>query len=203
LSRLLLVRHGETELNSSQRYWGSTDVALGAAGLRQAEMLRHRLAAETIGFVYSSSMKRAMTTAALISAGLDLPIIACPELREINFGRIEGLDFNQVQQQYPEIARLWIERSPYLAYPQGESLAQLDERVSEFISRLEKHASGDTILVVAHSGVLRALICQLLALPLTHRWSIRMDLASLSIVETYSEGSILNLLNDTSHLRDL
>jgi alpha-ribazole phosphatase len=202
LSRLLLVRHGETELNSSRRYWGSTDVALGATGMRQAEMLRHRLAVENIGFIYSSSMKRAMTTAAVISAGHNLAVSPCPELREIDFGRIEGLDFDEVQQQYPEIASMWIQRSPHLAYPQGESLAQLDLRIEEFISRLEKHASGDTILVVAHSGVLRTLICQLLALPMTHRWSIRMDLASLSILETYPEGAILNLLNDTSHLRD-
>jgi alpha-ribazole phosphatase len=202
LSRLLLVRHGETELNSSQRYWGSTDVALGAVGLRQAEMLRDRLASEKINYVYSSSMKRAMTTAEVICTGHHLPVSACPELKEINFGRIEGLDFNQVQEQYPDIASKWIQRSPYLAYPEGESLTQLDRRVAEFIARLEKHAAADIVLVVAHSGVLRTLICQLMALPMTHRWSIRLDLASLSIVETYAEGAILSLLNETAHLME-
>jgi alpha-ribazole phosphatase len=202
LSRLLLVRHGETELNSLQRYWGSTDVALGAVGLRQAETLRDRLAAESINHVYSSSMKRAMTTAEIISAGRRLPVSACPELKEIDFGLIEGLDFNQVREQYPDVAAMWIQRSPYLAYPEGESLEQLDRRVAEFIGRLEKHGATDSILVVAHSGVLRTLICQLMALPMTHRWSIRLDLASLSVLETYAEGAILSLLNDTAHLRE-
>jgi alpha-ribazole phosphatase len=201
MSRLLLVRHGETELNSAQRYWGSTDVALGAAGLRQAELLCSRLAAENINFVYSSSLKRAMTTASIISNSHGLAIDACRELREIDFGRIEGLDFNQVRTQFPDIAQMWIQRSPDLAYPEGESLAQLDRRVEQFICRLNRHAASDTILIVAHSGVLRTLICQLMALPLLHRWSLRLDLASLSIVDTYPEGAILSLLNDTGHLK--
>jgi alpha-ribazole phosphatase len=201
VSRLFLVRHGETELNSSQKYWGSTDVALGKTGLWQAKKLRSRLAGENIGFIYSSAMKRAMTTASVISTGRGLPVNSCPELKEIDFGRIEGLDFNQVQQQFPDIARMWIQRSPYLAYPEGESLSQLDGRVAEFARRLEKHAAGDAILVVAHSAVLRTLICQLMAFPMNHRWSLRLDLASLSIVDTYAEGAILSLLNDTSHLK--
>lgn len=201
MSRLLLVRHGETELNSSQRYWGSTDVALGVTGLRQAESLRSRLAAENIRFVYSSSLKRAMTTASIISNGNGLEVLDCQELKEIDFGRIEGLDFNQVQAQFPDIAQMWIRRSPYLAYPEGESLAHLDQRVAQFIHRLNRHASCDTILVVAHSGVLRTLICQLMGLPMVHRWSLRLDLASLSIVDTFPEGAILSLLNDTAHLK--
>jgi alpha-ribazole phosphatase len=201
VSRLLLVRHGETELNSAQRYWGSTDVALGAAGLRQAELLRNRLAAENINIVYASPLQRAMTTASIISNGLRLAIVACRELEEIDFGRIEGLDFNQVQAQFPDIAQMWIQRSPYLAYPEGESLAQLDLRAAQFISRLSQHASPENILVVAHSGVLRTLICQLMGLPMVHRWSLRLDLASLSIVDTYREGAILSLLNDTAHLK--
>ena len=91
---------------------------------------------------------------------------------------------------------------PELAYPEGESLPQLEKRIAEFRTRLAKHIVNDTILVVAHSGVLRTLICQLLDLEMRNRWNIRLDLASLSIVETYSETAILSLLNDTSHLMD-
>jgi alpha-ribazole phosphatase len=200
LSRLLLVRHGETEFQSSQRYWGKTDVALGAAGLRQAEALRDRLAAEKIDFVYSSDLKRAAVTARTIASVHNLKVTGCPELREIDFGEIEGLNFDEISSRHPEVARMWIERSIELVYPGGESVVQLDKRVAEFKDRLDKHAPGDTILVVAHSGVLRSLVCQLLDLELKHRWNLRVDLASLSVVETYSEGSILCLLNDVSHL---
>ena len=201
MSRLLLVRHGETELNSSQRYWGTTDVPLGTAGLRQAEQLRNRLAGEMLSAVYSSELKRAATTAGIISSAR-LPVTVCSELREIHFGEIEGLTFAEVAENFPEVARMWIQRSPQMAYPGGESLEQLDNRIAEFIARLGRHDVDETVLVVAHAGVLRTLICQLLELDLKHRWNLRIDLASLSIVETYPEGAILSLLNDTSHLRE-
>ena len=67
MTRLLLVRHGEAELQSSLRYWGRTDVALGAVGLHQAEQLRDRLAMEHVDTIYSSELKRAADTAGIIA----------------------------------------------------------------------------------------------------------------------------------------
>jgi len=200
LARLLLVRHGETEMQSSLRYWGSTDVNLGETGIRQAEKLRDRLAKEKIDFAYSSCLKRAVLTASIITSSHSIRVAECRELREIDFGCLEGLDFNQVQQQFPAIAQKWIDGSPDLSYPRGESLAALDLRVGQFRSRLAVHTDSETVLVVAHSGVLRTLICQLLGLETSNRWKYRMDLASLSIIDTYENKSILGLLNDTSHL---
>ncbi len=187
-------------MNSSQRYWGKTDVALGALGLKAADALRVRLAGQQIDFVYASALRRALETAQTIVSTHNLEVISCPELNEIDFGQMEGLDFNQVNGKFPEVARLWLQRSPDLAYPGGESLHQLDQRVTEFRARLAGHPAEDVILIVAHSGVLRTLICQLLALEPAARWKIRLDLGSLSIVDTYAETAILSLLNDTSHL---
>jgi broad specificity phosphatase PhoE len=200
LSKLLLVRHGETELNSSRRYWGKTDVALGTAGIKTAESLRDRLAGEIIKCIYSSTLQRALVTAQIIASTHDSEVIRCPELNEIDFGKMEGLDFSEVNGKFPEVVRQWVERSPDLAYPEGENLSQLDHRVSEFRERLSGHDTEDVILIVAHSGVLRTLICQLLGFETAVRWKIRLDLGSLSIVDTYPETAILSLLNDTSHL---
>jgi len=201
LSRLLLVRHGDTELNSAERYWGDSDVKLSDAGFGQAEKLRHRLAAEKIDAIYSSNLRRASETAQIIASGHQLDVITCAELREINFGKLEGLTFAEASQLYPEVSKLWMKRSPNLKYPGGESLSEFNKRVSKFLNRLKKHTPEETILIVAHSGVLRTLICQLLGLKLQHRWQIRLNLASLSILETYPQRAILNLLNDVSHLR--
>lgn len=200
MSRLLLVRHGDTELNSAERYWGRSDVKLSAAGLRQAEKLRDRLAVEKIDAVYSSDMERSLVTAEIIASSHQLAVITCAELREVNFGQLEGLTFGEISRLYPEVAKLWAERSPKLKYPGGESLAKFNNRVSKFLSRLDKHTVGETILIVAHAGVLRTLVCQLLGIDLRRRWQIRLDLASLSILETHQQGAILNLLNDVSHL---
>ena len=202
MAKILLVRHGETELNSALRYWGKTDVGLGPQGIRQAEQLRDRLATEKIDCIYSSPLQRAVTTARIIASFHHPEVTHCAELREIDFGKLEGLNFDEVRVRFPEIARMWQEHDPALVYPEGESLSQLDERIVEFIRRLIKHKPEDTLLVVAHSGVLRTLICELLGLERKNRWNLRLDLASLSIVETYPAVAILSLLNDTSHLVD-
>ena len=200
MSRILLVRHGDTELNSAERYWGRNDVKLSAAGLRQAERLSERLAVERIDTIYSSDLRRALVTAEIIASRHRLRIITCAELREINFGQLEGLTFGEISQLYPEVANLWIERSPNLEYPGGESLTEFNDRVSNFVGRLEKHAEEETVLIVSHSGVLRTLICQLLGMELRYRWQLRLDFTSLSIVETYQDSAIFHLLNDVSHL---
>ena len=196
-----MVRHGETELNSALRYWGRSDVKLSPLGLSQAERLRDRLTCEKIDAIYSSSMIRARVTAEIISSGHRVPISECPELCEVDFGKLEGLTFEEIKQQYPDVAKLWIERSPNLEYPEGESRNQFYDRVCGFIPRLGNHHSDETILIVAHSGVLRTVICHLIGIDLDFRWHMRLDLASLSIIETFPNMNVLTLLNDTSHLR--
>ncbi len=202
MAKLFLVRHGETDLQSALRYWGKTDVGLGPVGRKQAEQLRDRLSREKIDCVYSSDLKRALTTAQTIVSARNLQLVPCPELREIDFGEVEGLNFDEVKAKFPEIAMMWIEHDPRLVYPGGESLTQLEKRTSQFIDRLTVHVADDNILVVAHSGVLRTLICQLMDMELKHRWNFRIDLASLSIVDTFSGFAILSLLNDLSHLQE-
>ncbi len=202
MSRLLLVRHGETEQNNSNRYWGHSDIDLSDTGLRQAELLRDRLNSEKIDFIYTSDLKRAYKTAQIIAEKSDILVTTCPELREIDFGNIEGLTFNEINRLYPEVARMWIEQDPGLAYPGGESLAEFDERVQLFKKRLEIYTEEQTILIVTHSGVLSTLICQFLLLKPWQRWQFRFDLASLTIVETYAEGAILTLFNDVSHIKE-
>ncbi len=196
-----MVRHGETEGNSALRYWGKSDVKLSIQGLAQAERLRDRLTCERIDAIYSSDLVRAKVTADTIASEHGLPVISCPELREVNFGELEGLTFEEISQKYPEVAKLWIERSPRLEYPGGESRDEFSRRVACFRKRLEKHATTDSVLVVAHSGVLRTLICHLLNCELDVRWNLRCDLASLSILEMQQSETILTLLNDVSHLR--
>ena len=200
MSKLLLVRHGNTKLNSAERYWGQTDVELGADGIRQAERLRDRLATHKIDVIYTSNLRRASVTAKIIASTHHLDIITCPELREINFGKLEGLKFNEISQLYPEVTEAWSKWSPALKYPGGESVSELNNRVSKFLERLQKHSPEETILIVAHAAPLRLLICHLLGIGIRHWRQIRLDLASLSILDTYPQGAIVNLLNDTSHL---
>ncbi len=201
MSKLLLVRHGNTKSNSAERFWGHTDVELSVTGIKQAEQLRDRLTTQKIDVVYSSDLSRAIMTAQIIAASHQLDVVMCDELHEINFGEVEGLTFQEISQFYPELARTWPDRDLTFRFPGGESISDLNNRVSKFLDRLEKHEPEETILIVAHAGVLRLLICHLLGLEPCHWRQLRTDLASLSILETYPQGAILNSLNDVSHLK--
>lgn len=199
MARILLVRHGTTEWNESGRYQGISDIPLNEQGLRQAEALRQRLAGERIDVIYSSDLKRAVQTAGAIAAGRDLEVIDCRELREMNFGEFEGLTFTEIGDRYD--SEWWAARDANLEIPGGESISQLAARVSAFAERLSSYDKGETVLIVAHGGTLRALICLLLGLGLEHWWQIGIDSASLTEIDTYSERTVLSLLNDACHVR--
>ena len=201
MAKLLLVRHGNTKLNSAQRFWGHTDIELSADGTKQAEQLRDRLAVEKIDAIYASNLSRAIATAEIIASRHRSTVITCAELKEINFGLAEGLTFDEINQRFPELAKSLADRRIRPQFPGGESSVELNQRVRKFLPKLEKHTPEETILVVAHSGTLRLLICNLLGIELQHWRQIRLDLASLTIVDTYPEIAIISLLNDTSHLR--
>jgi alpha-ribazole phosphatase len=201
LSRLILVRHAVTALNANARFLGRTDAPLNDTGKKQAKRLRDRLAGEKIDIIYTSPLRRAHYTAEIIATGHKARVTLCDELCECDFGKIEGLTFEEIKQRYPALAQELIERKTG-AFPGGETLAQLNDRVRQFLKILGKIKSGETALVVAHGGPLRLIICNLLGLGLEHWVQMRVDHASLSIVETYPGTAILNLLNDVSHLKE-
>ena len=201
MSRLLLVRHGDTELNSRERFWGCTDVKLSATGIEQAKKLSERLASEKIDAVYASDLERAWRTAEIIASRHQIEVVTCPEMRETNFGKIEGLSFDEVSRLYPELTESWLSWDIQMRFPDGEGVCEVNDRVSKFKDRLRKHAPEETVLIVAHAGTMRMLICQLLGLEIQYWRQLRVGLASLSIVETYQEADILTLLNDLSHLK--
>ncbi|MBA7666788.1 Phosphoserine phosphatase 1 [subsurface metagenome] len=201
MAKILLVRHAQTKLHQADRFWGSTDIALSDIGIRQSEQLRDRLAEEKISAVYTSTLSRARTTADIIVAKRKINTTASDELNECNFGYIEGMTFDEIQRLYPELAAELLDWKT-VAFPGGESLEDLDKRVLSFMDRLTGHKEKETVLIVSHGGPLRLLICHLLGLGLEHWLRFRVEHASLSIVETYKQGNVLTLLNDTSHLKN-
>jgi len=200
MSKLLLIRHGRTRLHSEDRFWGKTDIPLSNIGIKQAGQLRARLAAEKIKKVYSSPLSRARYTAEIIAAEHKLTVNTCDELCECNFGYAEGLTFDEIKRLHPALADELANRKA-VVFPGGESLEQLDDRVRVFLYQVENLKPQDTVAIVAHGGPLRLIICNLLGLDIKHWQQIRIDLASLSIVEIFPGMAYLNLLNDVSHLK--
>ena len=201
MTKLLLVRHGITEANSARRFAGYSDVELAADGYWQGEQLFNRLVDQSVDAVYSSDLQRARVTAEVVSAGRELDIIVCPELREMNYGDAEGLTFGEIQQSYPELGEMVEKFDLALEFPGGESFRGFIDRSVSFLDRIAHHTEEETVLVVSHSGTLRVLVCHLLGIDQNHWRQIRLANASLSIIDTYQRGAIIGLLNGTAHLK--
>jgi len=198
--RLLLVRHGDSEYEAQARYWGHTDITLSPVGFKQAERLRDRLSVEELHYIYSSDLQRALSTAQIITSIHKVNIVPCAELREINFGKFEGKTFEEIKSAFPNAVQYWTGNNFNLPFPDGESLRDLENRVESFVGRLAKHPIESTVLIVAHGGPLKIMLCNFLRIGLRYWWQICLSQASLTILETYPQGAILCLLNDVCHL---
>ncbi len=202
MTRLLLVRHGATEFNSSMRFTGHSQMSLNDVGSRQADKLAGKLAGEKIDIACTSDLRRAMDTTQAACRDREIEVLICPELREIDYGDCEGLTFKEISIRFPEVVEPWLGHSLDLTFPGGEKLAGFIERVDGFLDRLESNPQWRTVLLVSHGGVIPVLLCRLLGLSSDHWWQFRVDNASVSIVETKERRAILTLANDTSHLID-
>jgi alpha-ribazole phosphatase len=202
MTQLYLARHGETEWNVKQRFQGQSDISLNENGRCQAADLAQRLAEETINAIYASNLSRAWETAEAIAEHHTCPVIAEPGLREAHFGKWEGSTYAEIQASDPEAVQAWHEDMANFAPPEGETLDQLARRVSSaYANIIQQHNDDETILLVAHGGSLQMLITQLMGLAPAQFLQFHLNPCSLSIVSVYDQTHILNLLNDTCHLK--
>jgi len=197
--RLIMVRHGETEGECGLRYWGSTDIKLNTNGLKQAQKLKKRLSSEKLDVIYCSGRIRAIETAETITEAHNIELIKCDELNEIDFGKIEGLNFEEISQKYPELTEQWLKWSQNLAFPDGENFEQFNNRALKFVKRLRKHCLDETMLVVGHGGPFSLILCHLLGIDLKHWWQFIFGLASISILDVKPESSVLIRLGEINH----
>lgn len=161
-TQFCIVRHGETAWNSERRIQGQIDIPLNATGLAQAQAAGRWLASgsirESFGPIralYGSDLQRAWKTALCIAEALQLTPVAVPALRERRYGLFEGLTYADAEQQYPETYAAFERRDPDFAFPEGgESLAQFHTRVTGKLQALADLHRGETIVIVAHGGVL-------------------------------------------------
>lgn len=161
-ARLILVRHGETEGQSSIRYYGRTDLALSELGRAQMRAVAAALAGMSFARVFASPLRRAHEAARLI-AGEQTAIVSIAEFIEVDFGLFEGLTADEIRQKYPAEFERWSRDrlAPDFTYPRGESRAALVARVERGMARMlaqwAPERAGGTALLVAHRGVIRAI----------------------------------------------
>ena len=154
VTRLIAVRHGETAWNTQSRIQGHTDIPLNETGLWQAERVGQAVAQEAVHALYSSDLQRARLTALAIGRSAGLPVQLEEGLRERHFGELEGLTHDEIHARWPDQARRWKQRDPSYGPLGGETLRDFHARCVGQLTRLAQRHLGQTIVVVAHGGVL-------------------------------------------------
>lgn len=203
-TRVLLVRHGATQLTAEDRFAGAVGVDLSDEGRQQVARLAKRLHDDGIAAVYASPLSRTMETAALLAAPHRLSIIERPELREISHGRWEGLTRREVEQQYAEEYAAW-ETDPFTFAPEGgESGLSVLARALPALREIVVAHPGQTVLVVSHKATIRILLSSLLGID-ARGYRDRLDQSPACLNVLDFKGPVrarLMLFNDISHYRD-
>ncbi len=195
-TKLLLIRHGETDWNLKKRYCGHNDISLNATGKDQARRLRQRLEKEKIHKVYSSDRKRAVETARIVFGALEIETI--PQLREIHFGSFEGLTHNQIIKRHRRVYEKWL-KDPFNNHiPGGEPLPDFRERIASAFNQIISHNRNKIVAVVCHGGSISILISHILKT--NTFWEFMPHSTGLTVIEYANAKPMIRLLNDTSHL---
>jgi alpha-ribazole phosphatase len=220
---LYLVRHGETEGGETRRYKGSIDVPLSDKGMSQIResslFIREYLANSgssghlsylrdihgsesasppnelQMKAIYCSSLSRARTSAEIIAGPFDLEPVLIPDLRERSFGLWEGMTFLEIKEQYPSEFTAWAENPLKYSPPGGENTLEVRDRVISSLSGILESHKGEHVVVVAHGGVNRIILCHILGIPLENIFRIEQDHAGVNIIEFWDKYPVIKLLN--------
>lgn len=201
-TRLLLLRHGQTELSRQRRYSGRGNPELTDTGRRQAgDAARYLARRGGISAVVSSPLQRAYDTAKAAADALGLSVVVDDDLIETDFGEWEGLTFAEAAERHPDVHGRWL-RDTGLNPPGGESFDEVAGRVQRVRDRVVADHGAATVLVVSHVTPIKSLLRLALAAGPSILHRLHLDLASLSIAEFYPDGgSSVRLVNETSYLR--
>lgn len=197
--RLILIRHGDLGDRRRGRYIGRTDAPLSHEGRRQAAALAGPLARLPDGARLLASPLRRTRETAEIALGSGANFSFDPDLREIDFGRWEGMDFAEILAADPAAVDRWATLAEDFAFSDGESIGNFRKRIGAAAGRIVADPAG-TAVVVTHGGVIRFLICHFLGLP--DRAHLLFDVQPASISEIRIDGGkgVLTLLNEQCHL---
>ncbi|ATL71708.1 bifunctional RNase H/acid phosphatase [Nocardia terpenica] len=200
-TRLLLLRHGQTELSVQRRYSGRGNPPLTALGREQAARAAKYLATRgDIAAVVTSPLDRARETADAAAQALGVPVRVLDGLIETDFGAWEGLTFAEAAQRDPELHARWLS-DPSVPAPGGESFDQVRERVEGVRRDIVALYPEQNVVVVSHVTPIKTLLQLALAVGPELLFRLHLDLASLSVAEFYPDGGTsVRLVNDTSYL---
>jgi broad specificity phosphatase PhoE len=206
-TRVLLIRHGQSQGNAERRFGGHSATPLSERGQQEAAATARVLQLETITAIYSSDLLRALQTAEPLARATGLKIVQDSAFRERSVGRMEGLTFEEAAQQYPEEYAALLRRDFEHVLLGGESYRQMLDRTAGHLDRAIEQHRGGVIAVFSHTGTICILALHLIgaldAPALRPVW-IASTNCGITRFDLHADGFIRVLaINDTRHLADL
>ena len=201
--KILLVRHGHVEGIRPERFRGRAELALTPQGMAEAQALAERIARDWKPVaVYTSPLERCVTTGGLIAKACGIGAEPIDGLMDIDYGGWQMRSHAEVEAAAPQVYRRWKTAPHLVRFPGGESLQDLAARTGDVLRLvLERHAA-DTVILVGHDSVNRAILMQLLDQPLSAYWRLAQNPAALNEIDIEGEQVTVQRINDTSHLRE-
>ena len=201
MTRLLLTRHGHVDGIEPARFRGRAELALTPTGLAQAEAVAKRIARQWKPVaIYTSGLQRCVVTGARIGAACAAPSSVMDGLMDLDYGAWQMRTHDEIRVQDPDAFRLWHNAPHLMRFPKGESLQDLVARTSDALRTVLARHRTDTVVMVGHDSVNRALLLQLLDQPLAAYWQLVQDPCTLNEVVVEPDRIQVLRLNDTSHL---
>lgn len=165
-TRLILVRHGQSTANLTDRFAGHIDVPLTELGIKQGKSTGEFLKNEKIDAFYSSDLQRAYDTACFCAKYHNKPVIKDAGLKEINGGEWENLTYPEIAKEYPEGYKIWVTNIGLTQCPGGESVKDVQNRIFKTVKKIAQEHQGETVFIGIHGMALRAFVLKVLDLPL-------------------------------------
>lgn len=204
VTRLILVRHGETKWNKENVFRGQSDIPLSEKGRRQANLTGKALSSLPFTVIFTSPLRRAYQTAASIAEWQQSckEVIAVKGLIDINFGSWQGLKVEEVLRRYPHEYDLWVNKPQSVMFPEGESLEAARLRAWGFVQNVLQDYRNKNICLVSHRVVVRLILLTALGLDSSLFWHIEQGTCALNMI-TYNEkrGFVIHFINERCHLQ--
>ena len=198
------LRHGQTAQSRGDTFCGSgLDPELTPDGFEMAEAFASAYSSTTWQAIYASALGRAINTARPLSEAVQKPLLIRAELNEIAYGQWEGLTKDFVQKTFSADYENWLKDPAGHTPTGGESAITIAERSLKVIEEVRNTIRDGKVLLVSHKATIRIILCQLLGIDLVgFRYRLDCPVGSVSVVEFSSNGPMLKLFADRSHLSE-
>jgi len=182
MTRLILIRHSQTDYNLENRYCGFRDIGLNKIGKAGARRIETKLKDLKIDKIFCSDLKRSYQTAKIIF-GNRRRIVKNKNLREINFGIWEGLNYKQILQRSPTTYKKWLKNPFNVDIPSGEKMSHFVNRIKKELKNIIKNDSDKTVALIIHSGPIRVILNTILGIKRNEFWHLKINPETMYIIE--------------------